>query len=332
MFHGKPGFWFVIFVLAVMPLVGQETTFHSESNVVIVPALVKDARGGAVYGLLAKDFVIEDDGAEQPVHLDEAAEAEPASIVLAIQTGRRAKREFPRMQGLQSMLTPILDQPGAEIAILEFDSKLDLAQDFTRNSNAVDQTLGELREGDNGAAILDAVSYSVRLLNQRPKGRQRVILLISETRDHGSHFAKIDQVVAEIGESNTVIYALTFSPSLSQLLDTERGSNRDEAYWDAPPDLLAPFIMARHALRKNTAKGVASMTGGEYELFATRKSFEDLMNRFTNHLHSRYLLSFQPQDPQPGLHRIEVRLRAPHEASILFRGSYWAAAPGNSTQ
>ena len=328
MFHMKPGFWFIIFALAVMPLVGQETTFRSESNVVIVPALVKDARGSAVYGLLAKDFVIEDDGAEQPVHLDEAAEAEPVSIVLAIQTGRRAKREFPRMQGLQSMLTPILDQPGAEIAILEFDSKLDLAQDFTSNSNEVDQTLGELREGDNGAAILDAVSYSVRLLNQRPKGRQRVILLISETRDHGSHFSKIDQVVTDIGESNTVIYALTFSPSLSQVLDTERGSNRDEM--NGPPDLLAPFLMARHAMRKNAARSVASMTGGEYELFATRKSFEGLMNRFINHLHSRYLLSFQPRDPHPGLHRIEVRLRTHQDASILFRGSYWAA--GNSTQ
>jgi len=32
---------------------------------------------------------------------------------------------------------------------------------------------------------------------------------------------------------NTVVYALAFSPSLSQVLDTERGLNRGEAYWNA---------------------------------------------------------------------------------------------------
>ena len=51
------------------------------------------------------------------------------------------------------------------------------------------------------------------------------------------------------------------------------------------------------------------MTGGEYELFATRKKFEVRMNDFTNHLHSRYLLSFAPKSPHPGLHQIRVRLK-----------------------
>lgn len=308
-------------------VVAQESTFRSESNVVLVPALVKNARGEAVYGLAAKDFVIEDDGVEQPVHLDEEAETEPVSIILAVQTGRRAKREFPRMRGMGSMLSPIFEQRGAQVALLEFDSKLDLTQDFTNNGNAIEQALGELREGDNGAAILDAVAYSVKLLNRLPKGRQRVLLLISEARDHGSHFATVDQVVTAVGESNTVVYALTFSPSLSQVLDTERGSNHDEAYWDAPADILAPILMARQAMRKNATRAVASMTGGEYQLFASQKGFDQLMSRFTNHLHSRYLLSFEPKNPQPGLHRIQVRLRDGSGSSILSRSSYWAAGP-----
>jgi hypothetical protein len=45
---------------------------------------------------------------------------------------------------------------------------------------------------------------------------------------------------------------------------------------------------------------------------------------FTNHLHSRYLLSFQPSDPHPGLHQIRVRLQQPNGATVLARGSYWA--------
>ena len=79
-------------------------------------------------------------------------------------------------------------------------------------------------------------------------------------------------------------------------------------------------------MRKNSAKALASMTGGEYELFATRKSFESDMISFANHLHSRYLLSFEPKDPHTGLHRIRVRLRnSGSNQTLLFRGTYWVA-------
>src|ERR1700730_9478488 len=85
----------------------QETTLRSQSNVVLIPALVKDQQGGIVYGLQARDFVVEDDNVEQPVRLDEAPEGQPISLVVAIQRGRRAYAEFPRMQGLKSMLDPL---------------------------------------------------------------------------------------------------------------------------------------------------------------------------------------------------------------------------------
>jgi hypothetical protein len=67
------------------------------------------------------------------------------------------------------------------------------------------------------------------------------------------------------------------------------------------------------------------MTGGEYELFSSRKGFETDLNSFANHLHNRYLLSFEPKSPHPGLHRIRVRLRNPSpDETVLFRSNYWA--------
>ncbi len=48
------------------------------------------------------------------------------------------------------------------------------------------------------------------------------------------------------------------------------------------------------------------------------------MNDFSNHLHSRYLLSFQPARPQPGLHQLTVKLKQPGNDSVLARTSYWA--------
>jgi VWFA-related protein len=301
-----------------------------QSNAVLVPTLVKDAQGHLVYGLTQKDFAIDDDGVEQGVRLDDSAESEPASVVVAIQTGRRAWREFARMRGIGSLLNSVLDQQQSQIALVEFDSHTHLVEDFTPEQGRIDEDVKKLQPGDNGAAIRDSIDFCVHLLEEQPVERQRVLLLVSENRDHGSHAAKTDQVVAAIGDSNTVIYALAFSPSLSQVLDTERGSNRDEAYWDAPPDIIGTLLMARNAMKRNVTQAVAEMTGGEYELFTSRKTFEHHLVDFNNHLHGRYMLSFAPQRPQPGLHQIRVRLKQPSAGiSILSRTTYWAVGGGS---
>jgi VWFA-related protein len=292
-----------------------------------VPTLVRDARGNAVYGLHARDFIIADDGVEQTVHLDEAEEAEPISLVIAVQCGRRATREFGRIAGLAAMLDPVLNNPRNEAAVLLFDNELNLAHDFTSQADVIEQQLKHLESGNQGAAILDAVAYAARMLGRRPNGRKRVLLLISETRDQGSHFAKIDDAVRLVEVTHTLVYALPFSPYISQQLDTARGTNQDE--WKPTIDISEKLAAMRQAMRHNSAKALASMTGGEYELFATRKGFESDMVNFANHLDSRYQLSFEPQDPHPGLHRIRVTLRrARSDQTLLFRSGYWVSELG----
>ncbi len=317
----------LVLLLATATVAQQEPSLRVQSNVVLVPTLVKDAQGHNVYGLTQKDFVVDDDGVEQAIQLDDSAESEPISVVVAIQTGRRAWREFLRMRGVGSMLGPVFDHPQSRVALVEFDSKVTLVENFSADETAFDNDLKNLQAGDNGAAIRDVVEFSVHLLEKEPAGRQRVLLLVCENRDHGSHVTKTtDDVVTVIGNGNTVVYALAFSPALSQVLDTERGSNRDEAYWNAPPNIVGSILMIRNSMKKNITKTIAEMTGGEYELFTSRKSFEGRLVDFNNHLRSRYVLSFAPQSPHPGLHQIHVRLKQPPDGvHILARTSYWAA-------
>jgi VWFA-related protein len=307
----------------------QETTLRSQSNVVLIPALVKDREGGIVYGLQAKDFIVEDDGVEQAARLDEAPEGQPISLVVALQRGGRAAYEFPRMQGLKSMLDPLFALGTVRVAVVEFDSQVEITRNFTRDASLVEDDLRNLQPGGGGAAILDAIDSSINLLKQEPEERTRVLLLISETRDHGSH-VKIEDAVAAIGQSNAVMYALAFSPALSNILDTGRGTNKNEMHPGI--DFLDLLYMTAQAMRKNVPSTIAAMTGGEYELFATRKKFEVRMNDFTNHLHSRYLLSFAPKNPHAGLHQIRVRLRGAGDDAVLARTSYWAEGTGGTKE
>src|ERR1700686_5557449 len=117
----------------------QETTLRTQTNLVLIPALVKDQEGGIVYGLQAKDFLVEDDGVEQVTRLDEAPEGQPISLVVAIQRGRRAAYEFPRMQGLKSMLDPLFSLGTARVAVVEFASQVELTRNFTQDASLVEE-------------------------------------------------------------------------------------------------------------------------------------------------------------------------------------------------
>jgi VWFA-related protein len=305
----------ILLLLLIGVAAGQDLVVQTTD--VLVPALVKDSKGKLVFGLHAEDFLIEDDGVEQTVKLDETQALEPVSLVAAVQTGRTAFRELDQMQGLGAMLGPVFAQLGTQIAIVTFDSHVTLLRDFTDNEQLVRGDLKKVRPGDGGAVTLDAVIYSLKMLAAVPENHLRVLLLISETRDHGSAVNIADIIALAGSNKNTLVYTLAFSPAVSEVLDINRQANG--------PDLLAPILMASQAMRKNVPKAIASMTGGEYGLFRSRAGFEDRLQDFDNHLRNRYLLSFEPKAPHSGLHNIRVKLRGHRGATVLARNSYWIA-------
>lgn len=316
-----------VFVLTAAGATAQDDLpFTARGNLVRVPTLVRDATGALVSGLHAADFTIEDDGISQTVHLDEAAESQPVSLMIVVQSGRKAANEYKRMTGLASMLDPILSNSDNEAAVLFFDSKLDLVQDFTFDGDWVEVQLKKIPRGDRGAAIMDAVAYSARLLGRRPEGRKRVLLLISETRDHGSKFTTLESALAAINNNNVSIYTLPFSPYISQQLDDLRGSNKNE--WTPVVNLIARMQELCQSMRKNIPRTLANITGGEYQLFLSRNGLEDHLIDFANHLHNRYELSFEPKNPHPGLHQIRVCLRdAKRNDNLTYRTTYWVPLP-----
>src|ERR1700733_15783640 len=81
-----------VLTLLVVTLLGsisvpQDTTLRSQSNVVVVPALVKDRQGGIAYGLRAEDFIVEDDGGEERARPDDAPGGRRVSLGGGLQGG-----------------------------------------------------------------------------------------------------------------------------------------------------------------------------------------------------------------------------------------------------
>src|SRR5580704_6334246 len=70
------------FLWTTLPALSQQTTLRSQSNIVLVPVLVKSAKGEIIYGLQAGDFVVEDEGVAQSVRLDDTPDAQQISMVI----------------------------------------------------------------------------------------------------------------------------------------------------------------------------------------------------------------------------------------------------------
>jgi VWFA-related protein len=299
----------------------QVPTLRARTNLVLVPTLVETKNGDPVFNLTAKDFVVTDNGVEQKIRLDTETYRQPISIVVLVQVGRSAVREFYKYQGLPTMVDALAGNTDHRVAVVEFDSRPRMLQDFTSDPNAVQHAIYSIQPGDDGAAILDSVWYAVDMLKDEPPQNQRVIVLLSETRDKGS-VTPMTEVLRKIGQSDVIVYSLAFSPG------------REDAFDFSPPagsgvQLLPAVKMAIAALKKNTAAAIPHMTGGQYLRFNSGKQLDSQIAMLANQVHNRYILSFQPSDQKPGLHLLGVKLTQPLEVRVLARTSYWATSPAS---
>lgn len=388
---------FTLAALAFLPLAKaqdpppQTPTISTQSTLVLVPALVRDKSGNLVYTLGADNFTLTDDGVPQKLHLEQDTGGEPLALIIAIEIGGAGAREFDKFVSIAPPLAPMLESIVGnvphKIAVVAFDSQPTLLENFTpeidRAATAISSltpdctrqhhldscisplAIRDVALGDNGAAILDSIAFSVDLLRKQPLEYRRAILLISETLDRGSH-TSLDDALRTISDTNTTIYSIGFSTAKSEAahyaartLPTQPGGrggmenhhpnpphgcmgkdpdpdpdathNKAVQAYDCATQLLPPLALAKMAailatdgLKRNIPETVASLTGGEYFKLTNAKSLERDLATISNHIPNRYILSFQPQSPHPGLHALNLQLKNYPNLQITARSSYWA--------
>jgi VWFA-related protein len=346
------------------PPISPIPVLSARSNLVLVPALVRKKSGELVFTLAAKDFTITDDGVEEKVTLEENTDAEPLALVIAVETGGSGARQLDKYQHLATTIETVVGNVPHKIAVVGFDSGPRLLQDFTSDLDVVDAVIHGLGPGNGGAAILDGLGFSIDLLRQQPPEYRRAILLLSETIDHGSHMKLDEAVreisdtntaIYSLGFSSTKSdvghYASEELPTqwngggfsnphpqhpggcMAKDPDADPGTSQNKVSqaYDCLGQLAPPLAVVRMAviaamdgMRRNAPETVAHLTGGEYFQFGNTRSLESSLLTISNHVPNRYVLSFQPQAPHPGLHAIELRLKEYPNLLVTARRNYWA--------
>lgn len=330
------------------------TTITTRSTLVLVPALVRTKGGSMVYTLGADAFTLTDNGVEQKLYLDEDSGSQPLALVVLVQTGGEGGQHLDIYRTLPTMLDALLGGVQHKVAVVSFDSAPTFVQKFTPHLDRVDSALGNLQPGDDHAAILDGIVYAANLLRRQPPEYRRAILLVSETIDHGSS-VPIGDALRAISDTNTVIYSIAFNSTrtaskaeASKLIqshtpgppggcmakDPEADPNITENEFARafeclniliPPIRLAKIaaLVAVNGFRTNTPETVAHLTGGEYFKFSNIKSLEKDLNTISNHIPNRYVLTFHPQAPLPGIHALQLTLKNYADLKVTARSSYW---------
>lgn len=337
------------------PVDPGKVTFNAHSELVFLPTRVQKKDGGTIHGLRPEQFVVEDNGIRQAVQVEAAPEESSLSIVVLVQCTRSAAEEFTDMKGLGTMMEGIVGDSRHELAVVSYGERPYVLSGFSGDPAAARFGLSKLRAcGDFTVATIDAVEYAIGMLSARPGNYRHAILLIGEKRDHGSR-AKLDDVLQELGVSDTVIYSVAFSPVVNRAARSFRSGQRgrgatggpstpvftvpssppstqaasEPVYTDhAPlvelPEQIMPLV---DALRQNTASALATLSGGDYFAFSTARGFDESLQRISNQIRNYYLLSFRPPAAATGYHSLRVRVAGHPDAVIQARRSYWLRAP-----
>ncbi len=307
------------------------TTLRASSSLVLVPTQVETKKGDMLYTLKPEQFVVEDNGVPQTIKLDEDTDALGLSLVVVVQCSREAFAQFDRMKGLAAMVDDVVGGAPRQVAVVSYGSEPELITQegdpaFTSDPDTLAKNLGEVQPCEDGGAVtLDAVDYAQHLFDDSRvtavSRNRRAILLIGETRDHGSKI-KPAEVIANLGRSNTVVDAVSFNPGKTAVLDSL-------LHGQMGPGPMGLIFMAVQALRANVPKTLAALSGGEYTNFTTQHGFDNGLHALANHIHNYYLISFQPtgksgEPVTPGLHRISVRIPDYPDAKIRARLTYYA--------
>lgn len=144
-----------------------------DSSIVLMNAAVMDSSGQAVRGLGLKHFRVFEDGKEQEIKSFESEDTPFAAVILLDTSGSMEQRITLARSAAIQFLSGL--RPGDSAAIYNFDSMVEMVQDFS-NSRDITERIFDLKS--YGWTVLnDAVFKAAELLSKRPEKRRAIIVL-----------------------------------------------------------------------------------------------------------------------------------------------------------
>jgi VWFA-related protein len=318
--------------------------FKSTVPLVVAPTTITDAKGHFVDGLTPETLTLYDNNVPQAIQMDWMAY--PIDLVVAVQTSSNSGAVIDKLGGSGILFTQLLAADAGETAVISFSGEVKIHQEFTGNPDLVIHALRMLRMEGGEAHMLDALRQALLMLERRPPGRRRIILMIAEKRDRSSK-AKLADVMERVERLNVAVYWLTYSPLLEPFTvkpntaedlkpEAERIKVQACPLCPPPDDTPVPAdlgpggpIYAIGELMRLHQPDLSSLftaaTGGRTLSFLKKNALEQAIQLVSEEVHRQYLLSFEPKGGESGrFHAIRVAVNSRPDLQVKTRAGYWA--------
>ena len=309
-------------------------TIRVKVDWVTTPVTVRDSKGELVLNLAQKDFRVFQDGAEQTIeHFDLGGD--PLSVVFVVENSSRVEPLLSAVRKTGILLSQEVMPGDVQAAVVMYDDKPHVLQDFTASGDAIERAVNHLPPGLSGAALFDALSTGVDLLSRQPKNRRRFILAMAEPVDTGSE-SKLGEVLRAAQLQNVTIYSVGLSTTAAELRAEPRA--RSSPYppgvypTPGPPGIpqtpstvqvqnssadlgaLAIWIVqhVKEAVKDHVLEVAAKSTGGAHIAAFKDRTIEKAVSEIAGELHTQYTLGYRPTSGDAtGFHTINVEVDHP---------------------
>jgi VWFA-related protein len=332
-----------IALLTVLPFTAW-AQFKSTVPLVVAPTTITDPHGHPVDGLTTGDLLLYDNNVPQKIQLDWTTF--PIDLVVAVQTSDNSGAVLDKLGGSGILFTQLLAADAGETAVISFSDEIRVHQDFTADPDSVIHAMRMLRKEGGDARMLDALMQASTMLEHRPAGRRRIVLMIGEKRDRSSD-AKLPQVMERVQSLNIAVYWLTYSPfqqvftvKPKTVEDTKPEAERIKvqqcATCPAPDETPVPLDMGPgnpiYAIgelirmhKPDLAELFTKTSGGRTVGFLKKNGLEQAVELIAAEVHRQYILSFQPGTSEAGkFHAIRVVVKDRPDLQAKTRAGYFA--------
>lgn len=312
---------------------------------VLAPVTVLDRNRDFVPGLTPYDFRLYDNGKLQKITEDIANH--PLSVVVVIQANADVEKILPSIQRTASIFESLVIGDDGEMAVIGFDHRAQVLTDFTNDTAAIDMAFKKLKPGSYTAALNDATMKGINMLRTRPQSRKRVLIQIAENRDKGSEI-KVREVLTEADFQNVSMYSVNISqliaaltakaqpnrpstlpPGAEHLPGGQINTSATESQMNMGnwvPALKDIFDAAKGVFLPDPLDVYTKYTGGHECGFKGDKGLQNCIQQIGDELHSQYMLTYLPSNPEEGgFHHIVVEVAKPG-LTVRTRDGYWIAA------
>lgn len=280
---------------------GPVTTLTVATRVVEIAAVVKSKDGSPRGGMTKDDFVLKQDGKEEPIHYFSQGSALPLTLALMVDTSG-SQRAFVGDETAASdvFFETMLGRKEDRAMLVQFDARVLELRGLTNSASTLHLSLLNLANeppaAANGTRLNDAVYGVARNFLAKEQGRKAMVIL-TDGGDVGSR-TSLATAIEQAQRSDVQIYAIDYSDWRTVGVPLRGLSGVVASGQGGDPGLA-------------TLQKLAESTGGRVFTVSRTLPLRQIYTEIAEDLRLQYEVGYTPPaDVQPNsYHKLELRAK-----------------------